>query len=53
MSDGETYEHDGARCPYCGHLHIPEHDNWELFDENTSEWECHSERAVQEMLRGY
>jgi len=40
MSDRETYSKDGAACPYCGHVHLAEDDNWQLYDESTDEWRC-------------
>lgn len=38
MSD--RWSSKGAICPYCDFENLPEDENWSLFDENTSEFEC-------------
>ena len=40
MEDMETYSTDGAVCPHCGHLNDPSNDNYSLYDESTTSWEC-------------
>lgn len=40
--DDDTYSTKGAVCPYCGHQHHASDGNYELYDENISEWLCHS-----------
>lgn len=42
MAERETYSCEGAVCPYCGHVHEAHDDNYELYDEGTCEWRCHS-----------
>ena len=38
----DNYSSDGVICPHCKHMHDPSDDNYDLYDENTCEWECHS-----------
>ncbi len=40
MADRETYSTKGAVCPHCGYFNDPANDNYRLYDEATSEWEC-------------
>lgn len=37
-----TYSKFGAICPHCQTLHAANDDNYELYDEGTSDWQCHS-----------
>jgi transposase-like protein len=36
----DCWSSNGAICPYCEHENQPKDENWSLFDENTSEFEC-------------
>jgi len=31
---------EGAVCPHCQHVNMPLDENWRLYDENISEFEC-------------
>lgn len=36
----ETYNDQGAECPYCGHVNRAADSDGELYNESIGEWEC-------------
>ncbi len=36
----DFWSNDGAICPYCKHVNLPEDDNWHLYSEDTEEFTC-------------